>query len=261
MKDYLSDFFEHVMLSLAAVAMFVLAYGASFAVLYNLLSFVLSKLGVSNKIVMGVSLVVVSVVSLWVCHGMKDMETRSENMAEPMFCISLLLFALGIFVCFYNGRLGYGAEEIKNIKSESYFAGYDAGYEAAYDSAQRRSPSVEYESQIVSITNEDLTYWVEEVLSDLSAIEDAANDYYKIYDVDTSDIVDRVEDARRYLSRLCDLGKPTETVTIERWRWDEIIGNVKSLQDELYDVWDSGYIQVDDVDGYLSNITWPDYID
>lgn len=147
MKDYLSDFFEHVMLSLAAVAMFVLAYGASFAVLYNLMSFVFSKLGVSNKIVIGVSLIVISVVSLWVCHGMKDMKTRSENMAEPMFCISLLLFALGIFVCFYNGRLGYGAEEIKNIKSESYFAGYDAGYESACnDSELYSADDMEYRS-------------------------------------------------------------------------------------------------------------------
>lgn len=168
---------------------------------------------------------------------------------------------MSVYVCFFSGRLFYTPGEIDEIKSEATLDGYRLGFNEAYDSAQRRSPSVEYESQIVSITNEDLTYWVEEVLSDLSAIEDAANDYYKIYDVDTSDIVDRVEDARRYLSTLCDLGKPTETVTIERWRWDEIIGNVKSLQDELYDVWDSGYIKVDDVDGYLTNITWPDYID
>ena len=147
MKDYLSDFFEHVMLSLAAVAMFVLAYGASFAVLYNLISFVLSKLGVSNKIVIGVSLIVISVVSLLVCHGMKDMKTRSENMAEPMFCISLLLFALGIFVCFFKVQLFYNVDEIKQIKSDSYFAGYDAGYEAACnDSELYSADDMEYRS-------------------------------------------------------------------------------------------------------------------
>nr|DAL48057.1 MAG TPA_asm: hypothetical protein [Caudoviricetes sp.] len=144
MKEKLSAFFIHIAFAFAKGWSFILLYILIFGGAFSLNNAVLSHFDVSSKIIIGLSLGVTSVLALIVSHSLCDTENSEENPAESIFAVSLVLLALSMFICFFNGKLFYTADEISEIRS----AARNEGYEAALDDGLYTDDDMEYREHL-----------------------------------------------------------------------------------------------------------------
>lgn len=248
--------------------------------------------GLPSEYVLPVCLCLAPMLLFVILHYLITPKKDDEGIYECLFHFTFVAEVFIVAICLINANVqdeisdayldgydkGYQLSDVK-LENEIYDAvsrarqtEYDRGYEYGYsdgwnahsktdysDSSNKNTLQTKNEYRIVGVSNEDLCFWVECSIENLRAIIDAAETEKYEYTADY--IVEKSEEAIRLLSILTKLDPSEETVTIDKDTWFEIYGNIKSIEAALEEADRAGSIDVDDVWGYIDNITWPDYVE
>lgn len=291
MKQRVISLFSHLKDTANTFLLFIIMLGLAFCAFISV-GHIFISFGIESSYVYVTALCLSPLLVYVVFHFWLSDGDNTDSYTESIFHYSFLSEILIIIMCVlsFNAQEkisdayleGYDkGNQLSDVKLENeiyeavscarqieYNKGYEYGYSDGWnahsetdcsDSSSKNTLQTKNEYRIVGVSNEDLLFWVECSIDNLHAIIDAAETDKYEYTADY--IVEKAEEAIRLLSILTQLDPSEETVTVDKDTWFEIYGNIKSIETALEESDSTGYIDVDDVWGYIDNITWPDYVE